>query len=134
MRGRVAVWFSHLILIAGVAVFAFPVYVALIGSTHDVGTIARGEMPLTPGPHAARNYAQAWGSGEGFIVKAAPVRQMMLNSRVMGLVIALGKIAISIVSAFAVAFFEFPLRMFFFWMIFITLMLPVEVRIIPTYA
>lgn len=127
-------WVAHLILILGVAVFAFPVYVALIGSTHDLGTIARGEMPLVPGPHALENYTQAWTSGEGERVKGVgPVRRMMFNSLIMGIVIAAGKIAISIISAFAVAFFEFPLRMFFFWMIFLTLMLPVEVRIIPTY-
>ncbi len=127
-------WLTHLILIIAVAIFVFPVYVAVIGSTHDLGTIARGELPLTPGPHATSNYLQAWTSGGGERVKAAPVRQMMLNSLTMALVIAVGKIAISLISAYAVAFFNFPLRMFFFWMIFLTLMLPVEVRIIPTYA
>jgi sn-glycerol 3-phosphate transport system permease protein len=126
-------WLGHLTLVVSIMVFAFPVYVALIGSTHDSATIARGHMPLTPGPHAVRNYTQAWATGEGEIVKAAPVRQMMRNSLIMGLVIASGKIAISIISAYAVVFFNFPLRMFFFWMIFVTLMLPVEVRIIPTY-
>ena len=134
MRGlRRINWLPHLVLIAGVAVFVFPVYMAIIGSTHDLGTIARGDLPLTPGPHAIENYRQAWTSGEGERVRGVPVRQMMLNSLIMALAIAAGKIAISILSAFAVAFFAFPLRMFFFWMIFVTLMLPVEVRIIPTY-
>ncbi|MDR7522414.1 MAG: sn-glycerol-3-phosphate ABC transporter permease UgpE [Armatimonadota bacterium] len=133
MRWRPTQWLAHLILIVGVATFAFPVYMAVIGSTHDAPTIARGEMPLTPGPYAIENYRQAWTSGQGERVKASPVSRMMLNSLVMALVIASGKIAVSIISAFAVAFFHFPLRMFFFWMIFITLMLPVEVRIIPTY-
>jgi sn-glycerol 3-phosphate transport system permease protein len=131
---RSGTWLAHVVLIAGVAIFVFPVYVALIGSTYDAETIARGDMPLTPGHLAAINYRQAFQQGQGERVKAAPVRQMMLNSLTMAVVIATGKIAISILSAFAVAFFEFPLRMFFFWMIFITLMLPVEVRIIPTYA
>jgi sn-glycerol 3-phosphate transport system permease protein len=126
-------WLPHLILMAGVAVFVFPVYMAIIGSTHDLGTIARGQLPLTPGAHAIENYRQAWSSGEGERVRSVPVRQMMVNSLIMALTIATGKIAISILSAFAVAFFEFPLRMFFFWMIFVTLMLPVEVRIIPTF-
>ncbi len=126
-------WFAHLILIAGVAIFVFPVYMAIIGSTYDLGTIARGELPLVPGSHAIENYRQAWTSGEGERVRGTPVRQMMLNSLIMALAIATGKIAISILSAFAVAFFAFPLRMFFFWMIFVTLMLPVEVRIIPTF-
>jgi sn-glycerol 3-phosphate transport system permease protein len=133
MRWRPVHWLAHLILIAGVAVFAFPVYMAVIGSTHDAATIARGEMPLTPGPYAVENYRLAWTSGQGERVKASPVSRMMLNSLIMGLVIASGKIATSIISAFAVAFFQFPLRMFCFWLIFITLMLPVEVRIIPTY-
>jgi len=79
------------------------------------------------------NYWQALSSGSGFRVSATPVRTLMINSLIMALVIAVGKIAISIISAYAVVFFNFPLRMFFFWMIFVTLMLPVEVRIIPTY-
>jgi sn-glycerol 3-phosphate transport system permease protein len=133
LRRRVN-WSSHLILLAGVVILGFPVYMALVGSTHDAATIARGDMPLTPGDQMATNYRQAWTVGEGMRVKSTPVRVMMLNSFIMAMVIATGKIAISILSAFAVAFFRFPLRMFFFWMIFITLMLPIEVRIIPTYA
>lgn len=127
-------WFPHVVLLTGVVILGFPVYMALVGSTHDAATIARGTMPLTPGDQMAANYWQAWALGEGMRAKAAPVRVMMANSLVMAMVIATGKIAISILSAFAVAFFRFPLRMFFFWMIFVTLMLPVEVRIIPTYA
>jgi sn-glycerol 3-phosphate transport system permease protein len=134
VRFRRVQWLPHLVLILGVLVFVFPVYMALIGSTHDVGTIARGDMPLRPGPYALENYQQAWASGRGERVNAAPVSRMMANTLAMALAIATGKIAISIISAFAVAFFRFPLRMFFFWMIFVTLMLPVEVRIIPTYA
>jgi sn-glycerol 3-phosphate transport system permease protein len=134
MRLRPINWAPHLILLTGVVVLAFPVYMALVGSTHDAAVIQRGEMPLVPGDQIVANYQQAWALGEGARVKAAPVRTMMFNSFVMAMVIAVGKIAISILSAFAVAFFRFPLRMFFFWMIFITLMLPVEVRIIPTYA
>jgi sn-glycerol 3-phosphate transport system permease protein len=132
-RQRRINWIPHVILVIGVASFAFPIYLALIGSTHDAGTIARGEMPLVPGPHGLDNYWQAWTQGSGERVRSIPVRALMFNSLVMALGITFGKIAISIVSAYAVAFFAFPLRMFFFWMIFITLMLPVEVRIIPTY-
>ncbi|MDR7482381.1 MAG: sn-glycerol-3-phosphate ABC transporter permease UgpE [Armatimonadota bacterium] len=133
LRRRLRHWQAHLILLTGVAVFAFPVYVALVGSTHDLGTVARGEMGLRPGPFGAKNYAQAFTTGSGERIRGAPVRQMMRNSLIMALAIPTGKIAISLLSAFAVVFFEFPLRMFFFWMIFVTLMLPVEVRIIPTY-
>jgi sn-glycerol 3-phosphate transport system permease protein len=126
-------WQAHFFLVIGVAVLAFPVYLALIGSTWDAGTIARGQMPLYPGPDALANYLQTWGSGSGQRVMGAPVETMMFNSLVMALAISFGKIAISLISAYAVVFFQFPCRMFFFWMIFVTLMLPVEVRIIPTY-
>jgi sn-glycerol 3-phosphate transport system permease protein len=126
-------WAAYVVLALGIAVFAFPVYVAVVGSTHDAATIGRGDLPLYPGPHAADNYAQAWREGSGQRVKGVPVARMMANSLVMALVIAGGKIAVSLLSAYAVVFFRFPLRMVFFWMIFITLMLPVEVRIIPTF-
>ncbi|MBI2081380.1 MAG: sn-glycerol-3-phosphate ABC transporter permease UgpE [candidate division NC10 bacterium] len=132
-RQRPTQWLPHFILVVGVASFAFPIYLALIGSTHDAGIIARGEMPLVPGPHGLDNYWQAWTRGSAERVKSIPVQALMFNSLVMALGITFGKIAISVISAYAVAFFVFPLRMFFFWMIFITLMLPVEVRIIPTY-
>ena len=126
-------WIPHFVLIIGVVVFAFPIYFALIGSTHDAATISTGRMPLLPGDHTLENYWQALTSGSGFRVSATPVRTLLINSLIMALVIAVGKIAISIISAYAVTFFDFPFRMFFFWMIFVTLMLPVEVRIIPTY-
>jgi len=131
--GRSESWIPHFVLIMGVVVFAFPIYFALIGSTHDAATISTGRMPLLPGSHMLDNYWQALTSGSGAQVSSAPVRTLMWNSLVMALIIAVGKIAISIISAYAVVFFAFPGRMFFFWMIFITLMLPVEVRIIPTY-
>jgi sn-glycerol 3-phosphate transport system permease protein len=127
-------WLPHVVLILGMIVFAFPIYLAFIGSTHDAPTIARGQMPLTPGPHLIENYRQALESGEGARVRGTPALTLMRNSLIMALVIVVGKISISLLSAFAVVFFEFPGRMFFFWLIFITLMLPVEVRIVPTYA
>ena len=126
-------WLPHLVLVLGVAIFAFPIYFAVIGSTWDASTIGRGQMPLLPGPLAAENYWTVWSSGEGTRIRSTPVATLMFNSLVMALVICFGKIAISLLSAYAVVFFSFPLRMVFFWMIFITLMLPVEVRIIPTY-
>ena len=131
-RSRTA-WLPHLVLALGVAVFVFPIYMALIGSTHDAGIIGRGNLPLTPGGLATENYAQAWSQGSGIRVKAPPVSRMLLNSLVMAVIVAVGKIAVSVLSAYAVVFFHFPGRMFFFWMIFVTLMLPVEVRIIPTF-
>jgi sn-glycerol 3-phosphate transport system permease protein len=132
-RRGIGTWATYLVLAVGIAVFALPVYVALVGSTHDAATIGRGDLPLTPGPYAADNYRQAWQEGSGQRVKGVPVARMLANSLVMALVIAAGKIAVSLLSAYAVVFFRFPLRMVFFWMIFVTLMLPVEVRIIPTF-
>jgi sn-glycerol 3-phosphate transport system permease protein len=128
-----AAWLPHAMLLAGVVIFVFPIYTALIGSTHDAGTIGRGDLPLYPGEFGVENYTQAWTQGSGQRVKASPVARMMANSFVMAVVIAVGKIAVSLISAYALVFFVFPLRMLFFWMIFITLMLPVEVRIIPTF-
>ncbi len=126
-------WLAYAILTLGVAVFAFPIWMAFVGSTWDAATIGRGDLPLYPGDLFWENYAQAWSSGEGTRVRGTPVGIMMLNSLVMALAIALGKIAISILSAYAVVYFSFPGRMIAFWMIFVTLMLPVEVRIVPTY-
>lgn len=127
-------WLTHIALCLGVAIFALPIWITLMGSTHDADTIGRGDVPMLPGGEALHNYATAWSRGGGgqntFIV---PASAMLVNSIVMALLIACGKIAISLLSAFAVVFFSFPLRMVFFWMIFITLMLPVEVRIIPTF-
>jgi sn-glycerol 3-phosphate transport system permease protein len=125
-------FFSHVVLIAGVAVIAFPVYVAFVASTHTLETVMQTPMPLIPGDRFFENYSQVLTSGSTRGSKAA-VAQMLINSSVMALVIPVGKIAISIISAFAIVYFRFRMRMFFFWMIFITLMLPVEVRIIPTF-
>jgi sn-glycerol 3-phosphate transport system permease protein len=123
----------HLILILAVIIFAFPVYFAFIGSTWDAGTIGRGQMPLNPGPYLVENYTNALTSARGERIIGYPVQVLLWNSLLMALTIAIGKIVISILSAYAVAFFRFPLRMFFFAMIFLTLMLPIEVRIAPTY-
>jgi sn-glycerol 3-phosphate transport system permease protein len=124
--------FSHAVLIAGILVIAFPLYVTFVASTRSLEDILSVPMPLLPGDRLWENYAQVLAAGTTKGV-AAPVGRMMLNSLVMALAIALGKIAISIVASFAIVYFRFPLRNFFFWMIFVTLMLPVEVRIIPTF-
>ncbi len=127
-------WLPHVILLLGVLVFVFPIYLTFIGSTHTAPVIARGTMPLTPGDQIVQNYDQALFSGRGERVTGTPATILLRNSAIMALAIVVGKITISLLSAFAVTFFNFPGRMFFFWMIFITLMLPVEVRMIPTYA
>ena len=122
----------HLVLLAGVVIVAFPVYLAVTASTHDNAVIANGQMSLLPGSHGFETYWNTIVAGAGKTTRQ-PVGVMMLNSLIMALGIAAGKIAISIISAYAIVFFAFPLRMTAFWTIFITLMLPVEVRIYPTY-
>ncbi len=124
--------FSHAVLILGVLVVAFPVYVTFVASTLTLEQIVSVPMPLLPGDQFLNNYSQvlAAGSTKG---SGAAVSTMLKNSLIMALVIAIGKIAISIIASFAIVYFRFPLRNFFFWMIFVTLMLPVEVRIIPTF-
>ncbi len=123
---------SHAVLIAGIAVIAFPLYVTFVASTLTLDQILQVPMPLLPGDRLWENYSKALTAGASGAA-AAPVGRMMLNSLVMAVAIALGKIAISLIASFAIVYFRFPLRNFFFWMIFVTLMLPVEVRIIPTY-
>ena len=126
-------WLAHLVLLLGVAVVALPVYITFVASTHTTDEIIHAPMPMLPGSHLVENYLAALqGSGNNYGSNAA-VGRMMWVSLVMALVIALGKIAISLLSAFAIVYFRFPFRMAFFWAIFVTLMLPVEVRIMPTY-
>ena len=122
---------SHLVMILGVAVVALPIWVTFVASTHDQARMFQAPVPLWPGAHLVENYRAILTEGLGSA--APPVGRMLLNSMVMALSIAIGKIAISIIAAYAIVYFKFPLRMTFFWMIFITLMLPVEVRILPTY-
>jgi len=125
-------FFCHALLIASIAVVMFPLYIGFIASTHTAMRMLQYPLPLLPGAEMLKNYATVLGHGvEG--ASTAPVGRMMFNSLVMALSIAVGKIIISILSAFAIVYFRFPLKNFFFWMIFITLMLPVEVRILPTY-
>ncbi|KDE41201.1 Glycerol-3-phosphate ABC transporter, permease protein UgpE [Nitrincola lacisaponensis] len=123
---------AHAILILGVALVIFPVYVAIIASTHDGQTFLSGTLPLLPGTQAWQNYTTVIFEGRSR-AGTPPIAQMLWNSFIMAMTIALGKIAISLLSAFAIVYFRFPFRMFFFWIIFMTLMLPVEVRIVPTF-
>ncbi|MBZ9790046.1 sn-glycerol-3-phosphate ABC transporter permease UgpE [Rhizobium sp. 3T7] len=123
---------AHLVLIIGAAVVVFPVYVAFIASTHGGNDFLSGIVPLVPGPHLVENYATMLSAGMTSS-GAPPIGPMMINSLVMAVGVAVGKIVISILSAFAIVYFRFPFRTLAFWMIFITLMLPVEVRIVPTF-
>lgn len=121
-------WLSHVIMITGVLIVFFPIWLAFVASTVTQPEIVQPPMPLLPGDQFWNNYREALFSGVN-----VPVATMLFNSLVMAMGIAIGKIIISLLSAFAIVYFKFPGKMIFFWMIFLTLMLPVEVRIVPTY-
>jgi sn-glycerol 3-phosphate transport system permease protein len=123
---------AHIVLVLGVIIVAFPIYYVVIASTHSLQTILRPPLPLLPGPEAVSNYREAIEGGIGRI-GGVSVGRLLLNTTIVALGIAFGKIVISMASAYAIVFFRFPFRMACFWLIFITLMLPVEVRIMPTY-
>jgi sn-glycerol 3-phosphate transport system permease protein len=121
---------THAILILGCLFIAFPIYTTFVASTHSLEDIT-SYFPLLPGRQLIENYHQAFTVGSGEVI--ATVWTMLMNSAIMAFGIAFGKIFISLLSAFAIVYFRFRFRMVFFWLIFITLMLPVEVRILPTY-
>lgn len=123
--------FPHIMLWIGIAIIVFPIYFIFSASSHTSAEILAAPMPLNIGPHLVENYRQAL--FEGTKNMGTPVLTMMKNSLIMALGISIGKIVISLMAAFAIVYFKFPLRNFCFWTIFITLMLPVEVRIMPTY-
>lgn len=128
----IVTFIAHLILVLGVLIVAFPIWVTFVASTHDELRMTQVPLPLLPGGYFFENLKIVLFSGVGG--RGAPVGMMLFNSLIMALMISIGKIAISLLSAFAIVYFRFPFRMGFFWMIFITLMLPVEVRILPTFA
>jgi len=123
---------SHLVVILGIAIIALPIWITFVASTHPVENLLTAPIPMWPGDRLVENYSLVLGAG---IADAGgvPVSVMMMNSLIMALSITIGKIAISLISAYAIVYFKFPFRMTAFWLIFITLMLPVEVRILPTF-
>ena len=126
-------WISHIVLIIGVAIIAFPIWMTFVAATHDQATMLRPPVPIWPGKHLFENIQTVLTAGYNR-PGAVPLYVTLVNSMVMALGVAIGKILISILSAFAIVYFRFPLRKTFFWAIFVTLMLPVEVRIVPTYG
>ncbi|WP_415234508.1 sn-glycerol-3-phosphate ABC transporter permease UgpE [Pseudorhodobacter sp.] len=127
-RRGAGLWLTHLLMICGVLVVFFPIWLAFVASTVTQADISSPPLPLLPGGHFLENYSRALFSGVN-----VPVGTMLINSLIMAVGIAVGKIVISLLSAFAIVYFRFPGRNMFFWLIFLTLMLPVEVRIVPTY-
>ena len=122
--------FCHAVLIVGVLLVVFPVYVAFCAATMNESQVFSVPLSLVPSTHLFENIATIWTHGSGNA--ASPFGRMLVNSLVMALVIAIGKIAVSMISAYAIVFFRFPFKNLAFWLIFVTLMLPVEVRIFPT--
>ena len=125
---------SHLTVIVGLLIIAFPVWMTFVASTHDQDTMLRAPVPIWPGSHMLENYWTVLVEGYKNRPGTVPLYVTLTNSLIMALGVAIGKILISIIAAFAIVYFRFPFRMAFFWAIFVSLMLPVEVRIVPTYG
>ncbi|MEM7019322.1 MAG: sn-glycerol-3-phosphate ABC transporter permease UgpE [Pseudomonadota bacterium] len=128
----VSTFLSHAIIITGILIVAFPVWITFVAATHDSVRVTQVPFPLLPGDQFMINL-KAMFTVSDEAIGGVPVGMMMLNSLIMALIIAAGKIIISILSAYAIVYFRFRFRMLCFWMIFVTLMLPVEVRILPTF-
>jgi sn-glycerol 3-phosphate transport system permease protein len=120
--GRLVV---HLLLMVTVGVVGFPLYFAFVISTQSIDEVVQKPPVLLPSTHLAENYAAAW--------QKSRMGRLLVNSAIVAVAIAVGKIAISMLSAFAIVYFNFRGKTVIFWMIFVTLMLPVPVRILPTY-
>lgn len=125
-------FFSHCSLWIAVLLICFPIYLAFVASTHTESDVISVPISLLPGDQMIQNYTAAlWGNESS--ATSLPVSRMLWVTFVMTMLIAMGKITISLLSAFAIVYFRFPFRGLIFILIFVTLMLPVEVRIIPTY-
>ena len=117
---------THLVLVGGLLALLLPIYVVVVAASHDLAAVNHVPMPLLPGRHLWENLATAWQKGN--------FRNVMLTSVLVAGLVAAGKVGLSAVSAYAIVYFDYRLRTVFFWIIFATLMLPLEVRIVPTYA
>jgi len=115
----------HGLLILGGLLVCLPIYFAFVVGSHTVGDVLAVPPPWLPGDRFFENAATAWQKGN--------LGRLLFNSLVVAVGITVGKIAVSLLSAFAIAYFRFRYRMLAFWLIFASLMLPVEVRILPTY-
>jgi len=125
-RTPVLNFFTHLAMLVGIILAALPIYIVFVASSHDFQTVNIVPMPLTPGYSLVENYTKVWTKSD-FGTK-------FVNSFIVATGVTIGKIAIAAITAFSIVFFNYRLKMLFFWLIFVTLMLPLEVRIVPTYA
>jgi sn-glycerol 3-phosphate transport system permease protein len=117
---------THALLVFSLVALLIPLWIIFVAASHDFHTVNQVPMPLLPGGHFLANIAAAWEKGN--------FGRVMLNSVVVAGGVTIGKIVIAALSAFSIVYFSYRLRMLMFWLIFITLMLPLEVRIVPTYA
>ncbi len=123
---------DHAILIIGSLIMIVPVVLAFLTSTHDVVTIHREGLQFLPGGEFAKTYGNVLFRSGGFTGEVNGVT-MTVNSLILGIGFAVGKIVVSMMAAYAIVYFRFPFGTFAFWMIFTTLLLPLEVRILPSY-
>ncbi len=124
--------YAHTVLIIGVIFMSFPVWVAFSTSTHDDVTILRNGLQFWPGTHFFETYWEVL-FVEGGVMKSVLGTTMLKNSLILGIGFAVGKVIISMLAAYAIVYFRFRLAAPLFWIIFMTLLLPLEVRIIPSY-
>jgi sn-glycerol 3-phosphate transport system permease protein len=117
---------THAVLLLAFVALLAPLWIVLVASTHDFRTVNQVPMPLWPGAHLAENMTAAWDKGN--------FGRVLATSFIVAAGVTVGKVTVAALSAFAIVYFRFRLRMLAFWLIFITLMLPLEVRIVPTYA
>jgi sn-glycerol 3-phosphate transport system permease protein len=124
-RSPILTAICHLILIGGVVLVCLPLYFAFVAGSLTMEEVQQVPMPLLPGGHFLENISTAW--------TKANFGQLLVNSFIVASGITIGKVGISLLSAFAITYFRFRFRLLAFWLIFMSLMLPVEVRIVPTY-
>ena len=117
---------TQAVLVLSLVALLMPLWVVFVAASHDYQTVNQVPMPLWPGSHLLENLSVAWTQGN--------FDRVMLNSVIVAVGVTAGKICIAALSAFSIVYFNYRLRMLLFWLIFITLMLPLEVRIVPTYA
>ncbi len=115
----------HLLLIVSVCVIGFPLYYCFVLSTQSIDEVVQKPQKMLPSTHLVENYTKVW--------NRIHMGRLLVNSAIVAVAVSLGKIVISILSAFAIVYFNFRGKQIAFWMIFVTLMLPVPVRIISTY-
>lgn len=123
---------THMILITGAIFLTLPVWVAFASSTHSAESILRDGLQFWPGGHFLENYKQVL-FVEGGVMKKVTALQMTGNSLILGIGFSVGKVVISMLAAYAIVYFRFRAAVPLFWLIFMTLLLPLEVRIIPSY-